>query len=75
VTSALRTSRADAIYQEIAARGGWMILEAVVYRTLAQDGFTRGAVNRAIDDLVEDGQAKIVAGHGPLQVRLIGGSE
>lgn len=75
MTSALRASRAEAIHQELAARGGWLILEATVYRMLAEDGFSRAIVDHAVDDLVEAGQAKIVTGHGPLQVHLLGGGQ
>jgi hypothetical protein len=71
MTSPLRQSRADALRIAIANRHGELVLDRSTYRCLAEDGWSRGAIDQAIDDLVELGDVAIVAGSGPLYVRSL----
>jgi hypothetical protein len=71
MTSPLRRSRADAMRLLIADRHGELRLDQSTYRVLAEDGWSRSAVDTAVDDLVELGDVAIVAGSGPLYVRSL----
>jgi hypothetical protein len=55
----------------IADQHGELVLNRETYRWLAEDGWSRGAVDTAVDDLVELGDVAIVAGSGPLYVRSL----
>jgi hypothetical protein len=74
VTSPLRRSRTDALRIILADRHGYLFLDQSTYHSLAENGWSRAAVDNAGDDLVELGEVEIVAGSGPLQVRMLEGA-
>jgi hypothetical protein len=71
MTSPLRLSRADSMLILLGHRSGFMILDSATYRCLAFDGWSRAAVDRAVDDLVELGAVEIIANGGPIQIKLL----
>jgi hypothetical protein len=72
VTSPLRQSRANALRLIIGDRHGELVLDRSTYRVFAEDGWSHGAIDRAVDDLVELGDVAIVASAGRLCVRSLG---
>jgi hypothetical protein len=75
VTSPLRRSRADALRIILADRQGYLFLDQSAYRWLAGEGWSRSAVDNAVDDLAELGEVEIIAGSGALQVRMLEGAQ
>jgi hypothetical protein len=71
MTSPLRRSRADALRLILADRHGELFLDRSTYRVLAEDGWSRSAVDNAVDDLVELGDVAIVATGPSLIVRSL----
>jgi hypothetical protein len=71
MTSPLRRSRADALRLIIADQHGELVLSRDTYRCLAEDGWSRGAVEAACDDLAELGDVTIVAGRSSLVVKSL----
>jgi hypothetical protein len=71
MTSPLRRSRADALRLIIADRHGELYLDRLTYRQLAEEGWSRGAVDGAVDDLAELGDVAIVASGAALIVRTL----
>jgi hypothetical protein len=71
MTSPLRRSRADALRLIIADQHGELVLSRETYRWLAEDGWSRGAIEAACDDLAELGEVAIVAGRGALVVKSL----
>lgn len=69
--SATAAAKRDALAAQLRRRGA-LRLDGATYRYLADEGLSRGEVARAVDELVEGGEARVVAERGTVVVRPAG---